>query len=52
MANPNRSLTKVQNALINDWEPRDLKHFKISLALWDALTKISLSYGEKDSKSS
>jgi hypothetical protein len=38
----NRGLTNVQNAHINNWESRDLKHFRISLALWEALTIILL----------
>jgi hypothetical protein len=36
--NSNRGLTNVQKARINNWESRDLKHFKISLAPWDAST--------------
>ena len=28
----NLGLTEVQNARINNWEPRDLKHFMVSLA--------------------
>jgi hypothetical protein len=50
--NSYRGLTNVLKARINNWESLDLKHFKISLALWDALTTILLRCGEKDSRSS
>jgi hypothetical protein len=50
--NSNRGLMNVQKARINNSESRDLKHFKISLALWDALTTILLRCREKDGRSS
>jgi hypothetical protein len=38
--NSSKGLTNVQNALTNNWESRDLKHFRMSLALQDALATI------------
>jgi hypothetical protein len=50
--NSRKGLTNVQNARSNNWESRDLKHFKISLALQDALATILVTCGENDSRSS
>jgi hypothetical protein len=40
-----KGLTKVQNARVNNNESRELKHFRISLDLRDALATIVLMWG-------